>query len=227
MQVFFNPVAQYTWNCTTPNNGGQKFIPGIRDLSGIAYNATLNGRVLSIYSMPSLSTDCYGQVTKIEYCYTYCTRGPAAGAIRFNWTLLILSESSEAPMPPGIIKFTVIDNYNIESRPSDENCVGTGPGEKRTCCDTTDMIHFDLLGENFAFAVTESAIGNTHQAALQRSNVAGLMVDTIEQNKEIIQTDSSFATTFIANPNLGLPYLWFIIGIISAMYIVILHLTGT
>ena len=202
-----NPVAQYAWNCTTPNCQGQKFIPDIRDLSDIADNATLNGDILNIYSVPSLNHNCDGQVTGIEYCYCYRTNGQET-TIRFNWTLLVLSEAGQGS--GGLPTFTIIDYYNIESH------MHSGPGEsgENCVCNWTDILDFDLPEEKFAFAVTESAIGNSHEAALQRSHdtVASLRVYTTEQTPPVsLSRGSSFMASTTARL-LGLPYLWFVVG---------------
>ena len=203
-----NPVAQYTWNCTTPNNDGRKFIPGIRDLSGIIHNATLSGDRLNIYSVPNLNANCYGKVAKIEFCYCYSTGGQEA--FHFNWTLFVLSESADHS-GAAFSTFTIIDYYNIESHQhsnpgeSGENCV----------CDMTDVIDFDLPEENFAFAVTRSAVGNTgHEAALQRSHysVASLRVYTTEQTPQVSLSRGSSFMAIAPSQILGLPYLWFVIG---------------
>ena len=182
-------------------------------MSGIAFNDTLNGDRLNIYSVPNLNTDCYGEVIGMEYCYCYWDTG-GQEAIHFNWTLLLLSESSTAQ--PGISTFTIIDSYSIENHDPRE-CAGVDCGVgRRTCCARSDMINFDLPRDNFIFAVTESAIGNTHQAVLQRSHdvVRSLSVNTIERPVPTgtpLSRDSSIELDNAAITQ-GLPYLWFVVG---------------
>ena len=150
--------AQYTWNCSSPNEHGERFIPGVREYPSDALINTTAGDVINIYRVQTLNAECFGEVTAIEFCYQYSTTAGPGEAV-FNWTVLIFEETAI---------FTVTKIYILESRPSSlrgSECVDIGGG-RAECCDRQAAIDGFDLQNGFIFGVTESAQGNTAGASL-------------------------------------------------------------
>ena len=131
----------------------------------------------------------------------------------FNWTLLILEKT-------GSNIYMIESTYVIQSLGSTDmggsaNCAASG-GEV-TCCDTTNVERFDLPMNNFFVGVTESAQGNSHNAALLRisSFYTQYLVDTIEVSKTTQMGNLSVGSTIeptVPIDRRGLHLLWFVIG---------------
>ena len=87
--------ARYQWTCSQADDDeyGEIYIPSVReyDESNVLTGST-NGREIHIYRVQSLSAECYGEVTAIEFCYEYNPVG--SGEPIFNWTVLILEETN-------------------------------------------------------------------------------------------------------------------------------------
>ncbi len=195
---------QYQWNCTEPNENGQWYIPGVRDRVGVT-PITTNGNILHIYRVQNLNANCYGPVTAIEYCYRY-DRNAVSGQATFNWTMLILEEAGSS--------FVINRTCVIQSSLPTDNC--TDSRNQFICCDVKNTENFDLP-MNFIFGVTQSAQGNTHNAALlgyQEAQHPQLIVDTIQRSKSNLSLSVGSTFTRPGNPpNLrGLRMLWFVIG---------------
>ena len=123
----------------------------MRDYPSNALTNTTAGDVINMYRVQTLSAECFGGVTAIEYCYRYSTTGQ--GVSVFNWTLLIFEETAV---------FTVTKLFVLESRPrslGEGECVNIGGG-RAECCDR-EIIQGLELQNDFIFGVTESAQGNT------------------------------------------------------------------
>ena len=148
-------VAQYTWNCSLPDENGARYFPGIsRNYGSNVQTTTTAGDVLYIYEVNSdLNADCYGEVTAIDYCYQYNTTVSVEAV--FNWTVLIFYQDN---------RLNITNIYVLESRPSDLLCVDIG-GERAECCDSKIIQGLDLQN-GFIFGVTESVQGNTAGATL-------------------------------------------------------------
>ena len=205
-------VARYQWNCSEPDDRGQRYIPGVRDYneSDVLTNTT-DGSVINLYRVQNLNTECHGEVTAIEYCYQY-NLSPAQETV-FNWTVLVFEEGN---------LFTVTRVFSIESRPSllisEDNCVDVGGGRAK-CCDRTLIEGFDLPMRNFNFGMTESAQGNTAGATLMGfidDNTFAIqpqyLVDTLQVNEggQNLSVDSTLPRPQVVQR--GLRMLWFVIG---------------
>ena len=106
-------VARYRWTCTQPDDDeyGEIYIPSVREYDGSnVLTGSTNGREIHIYCVQSLSAECYGEVTAIEFCYEYDPAG--SGEPIFNWTVLILEETN---------CFTITRIISIESHPNSAN----------------------------------------------------------------------------------------------------------
>ena len=53
----------YQWNCTAPNENGQRYIPSDRDRD--AFTSRTYGNQLYVYSFSNLDTSCYGPVNRV------------------------------------------------------------------------------------------------------------------------------------------------------------------
>ena len=180
-------VAQYHWNCSVPDNRGERYIPGIkRELKSIVTEGTAENS-LRMYRVQNLNGDCTSEpVTAIEFCYRYNTEGP--GEAVFNWTVLILEETSV---------FTITRIIAIESHPDEVDCMDAEEG-RVACCDREDInsFNFETSHSNmFIFGVTESAQGNTHGATLLGAHISQpeykvhtLTISAIGQNISIGST---------------------------------------
>ena len=140
-------VCQNLWSCSAPNEKGQLYIPNELTRSDIATTLTESG-VLLIYRVPNLSTNCYGRVTALEYCYRYTASNTVAGQATFNWTVLVLKDTGS--------NFVISHIFAIQSRGSMDDARCTTSSGQVTCCDRTGIDGFDLP-MNFIFGVTESA----------------------------------------------------------------------
>ena len=130
----YTGVAQYRWDCTAPNDAGQRYIPSARDRNVLTTETY--GNNLNIYHVQNLNANCHGEVTAIEYCYRYNVVGQGDAVI--NWTVLILEESGGS--------FMITNVYVIQSHPhlvSSENCTDIGGGQV-TCCDAVSYTHLTL-----------------------------------------------------------------------------------
>ena len=162
LMTIVGAIAQYTWNCSTPDEHGVRYIPEVSRDSIYGNNvviSTTRGDVVNVYQVQPLNADCYGEVITIEYCYQYDTND-ATGEAVFNWTVLIFEETNETVL-------TIREVYVLVSSPSSLSegvCVDIGGGTAN-CCDREMIQGFDVRG-NFIFGVTESAQGNTAGATL-------------------------------------------------------------
>ena len=199
-------VAQYQWNCSEPDDRGQRYIPGVRGFeSGVLTAATIRG-VVNLYRVqPNLNAECHGEVTALEYCYRYDL---SSRETVFNWTVLIFEETTV---------FTVTKLSVIVSRPSSLNedsayCMDVGGGRAK-CCDRTLIEGFDLPMNNFIYGVTESAQGNTAGATLLgfHESLSEYRIDTLLVSKT---GDISVGSTLpkLQGVQRGLHMLWFVIG---------------
>ena len=68
-------VAQYQWACSQDGERGERYIPSVRDYESNVLTGSANGREIHIYHVQNLNTECYGEVTAIEFCYEYNTIG--------------------------------------------------------------------------------------------------------------------------------------------------------
>ena len=178
---------------------------------------------MNVYSVRDINETCYGEVTAIEFCYRYDILGD--GEAYFNWTVLILEDEENAP------KFRIVDLYSIESRPSDlggGTCISTNSDgvERQHCCDVQMLTSPFTLGANFAFGVTESPQGNTHDAQLLGffpASMSPYNVVTVRLTNGqglSVGSDVNRAPTV----NEGLRLLWLIIGrSIDIVYICTQH----
>ena len=67
-------IAQYHWNCSEPDESGERYIPGIeRDYGSNVLTTTTAGDSVNLYHVQN--TDCYvnQEVTAIDFCYQYST----------------------------------------------------------------------------------------------------------------------------------------------------------
>ena len=202
-------VARYRWNCSEPDERGVRYIPGVREYESDVLTATTDGNTINIYRVQNLNTECYGEVTAIEFCYQYTTMG--SGKAIFNWTVLILEETSD---------FTITRIYAIESRP--DSMSGRGDcenidGGMAKCCDRQYISNFNFESNKFVFGVTESAQGNTHRATLlgffdNEQSLPEYIVDTVHipKKQQTISVGSSLSKMVVIGR--GLRMLWFIIG---------------
>ena len=203
----------YEWDCTDPDTSGQWYVPSERDTSVGA--VTTDGGVVNVYSVDTLTDDCYGEVTAIEFCYRYTVSddGEADGQAYFNWTVFILEDDGSGP-------FVINNIYTIESRPSLLNSASCTDGGlfTRRCCDTQHIGTF-ILSMNFAFAITESAQGNTHGAVLLGFPDAlpeYRVHNVIQLNKNIFTNFDSLSVGStlprLQSLERALRFLWFIVG---------------
>ena len=164
------------------------------------------GEILYIYHFPTLDPNCYGPVTAIEYCYSYISFA-GSGQVTFNWTVLILQDVGS--------NFVINNIYAIQSHPSmgSANCTSSGDFQD-ICCDVTNIEGLDLP-MNFIFEVTESAQGNTHNAALLGFSHA---MPQYQVNATTMSKDGLTLFVGFPIPNdspafpRGLHMLWFVIG---------------
>ena len=205
-------VAQYHWNCSVPDDDGERYIPGIErdfeDHNNIEIISTAGDSLITIYRIRNLNADCTSEaVTAIEFCYQYNTEGP--GEAVFNWTVLILEEGDE---------FAVTKIITIISNPDElegHYCTNS-EGVQIACCDREDTSNFNIQTNNFAFGVTESAQGNTRGATLLgfHDTEAEYSVDTLELS--VAGQNVSVGSTLRRPQGVqrGLRLLWFITGIV-------------
>ena len=187
-----------------------RYIPGIQKdyeiLSNVPIISTARD-VVHLYRVQNLNADCTREpVTAIEFCYQYNRDGP--GEAVFNWTVLILEETSV---------FTITRIIAIESHPDEANCVDTGEGEVE-CCDWEYITNFQTNNNMFIFGVVESAQGNTHEATLLEFHDSRdeYRVDTLLVSRSAIGQSISVGSTLL-KPGVvqrGLLLLRFIIGIV-------------
>ena len=211
-------IAQYHWNCSVPDDRGERYIPGIQRGFGspsdlltevVTIQATAGGS-LTMYRVQNLNADCTREaVTAIEFCYQYTdTVGP--GEPVFNWTVVILEETNV---------FTITRMMVIESHPNeldDNDCTNVGEGGQVVCCDRKDISSFNFQrSDMFIFGVTESAQGNTHGATLLgvHESQAEYRVDTLMSSvdKQSISVGSTLPRPGSGDQR-GLRLLWFVIG---------------
>ena len=196
-------ICQYRWNCTAPDQNGQRYIPNETDRG--AETAPSAGDSLYIFRVPILDVSCYGPVTAIEYCYEYSTNA-GSGQPTFNWTVLILEDTGN--------NFVINSIYFILSHlPLDSaNC--TNDDEVHTCCDRTNIEGFDLPTLNFAFGVIESAQGSTHEAALLGFSDAlpQYRVDVVPLNRAEVTLSIGSTIRNRSPVQRGIRMLWFVIG---------------
>ena len=209
-------IAQYHWNCSVPDDRGERYIPGIQRGFGspsdlltevVTIQATAGGS-LTMYRVQNLNADCTREaVTAIEFCYRYDTEGP--GEPVFNWTVVILEETNV---------FTITRMIVIESHPNeldDKDCTDAGHGGRVVCCDREDISSFSFQRSDvFVFGVTESGQENTHGATL-----LGLHESLLEYRVNTLTISVAGQTVSVGStipkpqgtPR-GLQLLWFVIG---------------
>ena len=209
--ISIGAVARYYWNCSVPDEHGESYIPGIERYFGsniIVTVSTPGYSILYMYRVQNLNADCTSEpVTAIEFCYRYNTDGP--GEAVFNWTVLILEETSV---------FTITRIIAIVSHPNEldgNDCTGIGGGEVE-CCDREYISNFNFQRSSmFAFGVTESAQGNTHGGATLlgfHESLAEYTVDTLQLS--VIGQNISVGSTLPRPGGVqrGLRLLWFVTG---------------
>ena len=194
----FNTVAcQYQWACTEPDEIGQRYIPSVMPELDVFTEPIASGIIL-VYPVPNLSSNCYGTVTAIEYCYRYTGTNQAM----FDWTVLILEDT-------GNHDFVINHIYNIQGRGSMSSANCTSDRGQITCCNRTSVENFNL-SVNFAFGVTASAHGatllgvhNTVQQYSVNATVVNKNEVTLSMNRTIRRTSPEVR---------GIQMLWFVIG---------------
>ena len=200
--------CQYQWGCTEPDGNGERYIPSERDRN--APSVTTGDNLLHIYRVPNLDASCYGPVTAIEYCYRY-SNNAGSGHPMFNWTALILEDTGS--------NLRISSIYVLHSLGSRGSASCTNSGNQVTCCDVTNIDRFDLPMPNFIFGVTESAQGNSHNAALLgfADALAQYQVDTILLNKAGLTLSVGSAVSSAPTLKRGLRMLWFVIGMLACI----------
>ena len=200
----FRAGFRIQWTCTAPDKNREQYIPSAREMNCTALAALTESGVLLIYRVPNLGTNCYGQVTAIEYCYGY-NASAVTGQVTFNWMILVLKDTGSS--------FEISSTYIIESRDSVGGASCTSSGGQVTCCDRTNINGFDLP-QNFIFGVTESSHGNTAGATLLGfyDSLPQYQVDVILFNKA--EVTLSMGSTIHSSPTIkrGIRMLWFVIG---------------
>ena len=197
-----------------PDDNRERHIPGIEIGFGSNIVPELTaGDVVNIYRVPNLNSDCT-EVTAIEYCYRYSTAGQEEPV--FNWTVLILEENSNS--------FIITRIISIESHPNlldADHCINVGGG-RTGCCDREDFNSFSVVTDNsfmFVFGVTESAQGNTREAALLGAHPSQheYVVNTLRIfiGGRTIAVGSTL-TKLLQGQQLGLRLLQFVIGKLHA-----------
>ena len=159
-----------------------------------------------MYRVRTLNADCYGEVTAVQFCYQYNTDGP--GEAVFNWTVLILEETSV---------FTITRIIGIVSHPDEldgNDCMDVGGGRVE-CCDKEYISSFNFQRNSiFAFGVTESAQGNTHRATLLgvHESLAEYTVDTLQFSRYGYSISVGTTLPRPGGAPRGLRLLWLVIG---------------
>ena len=159
---------------------------------------TASGTV-PIYRVPNLSSNCYGTVTAIEYCYRYTGSSLAT----FNWTVLILEDNGS--------NFMLNRTYIIHSSMDSANCT-SNTGQVTVCCDMTNIESFDLP-MSFTFGMIESAQGNTPGTTLlgyPYSPEYGVNAVVVTKGEVTLSAGSTIRSR-PAGP-IGIRMLWFVIG---------------
>ena len=197
-------VCQYQRDCTNQNDNGQRYIPSERNMT---INAeVVNGDPIHVYRVPNLRNSCrYGRVTAIEYCYRYTATTAWVGQFTFNWTLLMLQEVGS--------NFVINNIHVLESNGSrgSAKCVDSRSGNGLIdCCDVTN-VSFDLPTD-FIFGATESAQGNTHDAALLAFNDIITISDKWELNKDGITLSEGSTLPIQQTLVRGILMLWFVVA---------------
>ena len=193
----------YQWNCTAPNENGQRYIPSDRDRD--AFTSRTYGNQLYVYSFSNLDTSCYGPVTAIEYCYRYNV-STESGTFAFNWTVLVLEDAGS--------NFVINRTYFIESHGSvgSADCILSNT-DQMTCCDVINIESFDLPMV-FIFGVTESAQGNTNNAELLgfADPLPQFQVGTLILSKAALNLSVGSSVPRSILVTRGVRMLWFVIG---------------
>ncbi len=143
-------------------------------------------------------------MTAIEYCYIYNTSA-GSGQSTFNWTVLILEDAGS--------DFVINRTYLIQSFGSMGSATCTSSGDYITCCDVTSTESFDLP-MTFIFGVTESAQGNTHNAALLgfADALSQYRVGTLILPKGALNLSVGSSVLRSSLVPRGVRMLWFVIG---------------
>ena len=211
IMLYIGVLTEYQWNCSEPNKHGERYIPGAREYPSDVEINVINGHEIRLHRVENLTVECTGEVTAIEYCYQYYSIEP--GEAIFNWTVLFLKEESDS--------FKITKVHSIESHPNslpENDCQNDTrvPGTIR-CCDRENITSFDLdlQMNDFIFGVTESAQGNTHNAALLGfHSLPEYNVDTMLVSKAGLMMNISVGYTLPkpSGARRGLHMLWFVIG---------------
>ena len=194
--------CRYQWACTAPNENGEQYIPRERNHDEVAV-LTESG-VLLIYRIPNLSTNCYSQVTAIEYCYRY-NANTVTGQATFNWMVLILKETDTY--------FEISRIYVIQSYGSVNDASCKVSGEQVMCCDKTSINRFDL-SQNFSFGVTKSSQGSTAGATLLgfADALPWYQVDVVLINRAEVTLSVGSIIRNRQTTKRGIRMLWFVIN---------------
>ena len=200
--------CQYQWACTEPDGNGEWYIPSERDCN--APSVTTGDNLLHIYCVSNLDASCYSPVTAIEYCYRY-SNNAGSGHPLFNWTALILEDTGS--------NLRISSIYVLHSLGSRGSASCTNSGNQVTCCDVTNIDRFDLPMPNFIFGVTESAQGNSHNAALLgfADALPQYQVDTILLNKAGLTLSVGSTLSSASTLKRGLRMLWFVICMLACI----------
>lgn len=164
--------------------------------------------VFYIYQVSNLDAACHGQVTAIEYCYTY--RGMLGIQPNFNWRVMILEEIGNSN------DFEISSVHIIESHSA--NC--SWGAHRIVCCDRTSIADRFALADNFTFGALGLAQENTHNATLLGYNMdtvsygvdarelswAGQAAPSVHDHVTITSAPNS------PSADIGLRLLWFVIS---------------
>ena len=204
----------YSWNCLPLNNSEeQHIIPSIQRCPNPNQISFSSRDILYIFPFMNLSDHCLGSVFSIKYCYHYeSTTGSGAHAVIFNWTIIALDNN-----------YSIISIFHTESASNRLNCTNTGG--RITCCDVTRVKDFNLSRDIYAFGITESVYGNTHNATLSafHSSREDYQVATALINSNNLMNSLavgySLSNHHISLVSRGLRCLWFVIAKWNLLYI--------
>ena len=204
-------IAQYQWNCSEPDQSGERYIPGIsREYPRSVLTTETVGGAIYIFRVQNLTADCidYGDVIGFYFCYQYST---VTEEPVFNWVVLILEETNNV--------FTITRSIAIESRPNSSSTAECERPAEQTirCCDRDYVGSFNLQMNDFTFGVTKSVQGNTHGATLLAFHQS---LPEYSVHTQSISNAGQRITLSVGNTipqqgvgnELGLRMLWFIIG---------------
>lgn len=155
----------------------------------------------------------------IKYCYKHkYTSTDVHVPIAFNWTVLILKESDSNDQ----ISFIILDTITIQS------CSVASKECAEMCCDATNVAGINL-SMNFTFGVTESSQGNTPGVTLlgfHDTKYPEYRVETLILSKSTGMNLSmgALVPSPQVEPNRGLRMLWFVVGKLDVLDLLLLLL---